>query len=112
LPRAQRRGSDSIMWPRAAVLIGLGYLLPVAWLWWVSENPPARARGEFGALGLLADVYWGLWVANLLCAFGLVAAFMALRRESTAMRGSHWIIMIAGLFGALVSGCAIAFAHT
>jgi hypothetical protein len=100
------------MWPRAAGLIALGYVLPVAWLWFVNANPPARARGEFGALGLLADVYGGLWVALLLCASGLVAAFMALRRESTAMRGSHWLIMGAGLFGTLMSGCALACVRT
>jgi len=100
------------MWLLAAVLIALGYLLPVAWLWLVNANPPARARGEFGGLGLLMDVYWSLWVAMLLCAVGLVVAFMGLRQESTAMRGSHWIIMIAGLFGALMSGCAVACVHT
>jgi hypothetical protein len=48
----------------------------------------------------------------LLCAFGLVTAFVALHRESTAMRGSQWIVMIAGLFGALASGCTVAFVHT
>jgi hypothetical protein len=100
------------MWVRAAVLIALGYLLPVAWFVWLSANPPARARGEFGPLGLLMDVYWALWVAMLLCAFGLVTAFVALHRESTAMRGSQWIVMIAGLFGALASGCTVAFVHT
>jgi hypothetical protein len=100
------------MWMRAAVLIALGYLLPVAWFVWLSVNPPARARGEFGPLGLLMDVYWALWVTMILCAAGLVTAFMALRRESTAMRGPHWIIMIAGLFGGLVSGCAVAFVYT
>jgi hypothetical protein len=100
------------MWGPAAVLIALGYLLPVAWLWFVNLNPPARARGEFGGLGLLMDVYWLLWLAMLLFAFGLVVAFMALRQESTAMRGSHWVIMVAGLFGALMSGCAVACVHT
>jgi hypothetical protein len=100
------------MWRRAAVLVGLGYILPVAWLFWVSINPPARARGEFGPLGLVMDLYWALWVAMLLCALGLIAAFIALHRESTAMRGAHWIIIIAGLFGALVAGCPVAFVHT
>jgi hypothetical protein len=100
------------MWARAAVLIALGYLLPVAWLWWLSENPPARARGEFGALGLLVDVYWVLWAAMLLCGSGLVAGFVGLRREPTAMSGPQWIILIAGLAGALVSGCAVALVHT
>jgi hypothetical protein len=100
------------MWLRAAVLIALGYLLPVAWFVWLSMNPPARARGEFGPLGLLMDVYWAFWVTMLLCALGLVAAFIGLRREPTAMRGSHWIIMNAGLFGALVAGCAVGLVHT
>jgi hypothetical protein len=100
------------MWAWAAGLVALGYFLPAAWLWWVNENPPERARGEFGGFGLLMDVYWVLWVAMVLCAIGLLAAFVGLRRESTAMRGSHWIIMIAGVLGALFSGCALACVHT
>ena len=61
---------------------------------------------------MLVDVYWAFWVALLLCSLGLITAFLGIHRESTAIRGSQWIIVIAGLFGALVSGCAVAFVHT
>jgi hypothetical protein len=73
------------MWPRAATLIAAGYLVPLVWLWWVTENPPARARGEFGAFGLLGDVYWLLWIAFAACSLGLAFALRALNRESIVL---------------------------
>jgi hypothetical protein len=100
------------MWTPSAVLIGLGYLMPVMWLWWITENPPDRARGEFGPLGLLIDVYGTIWVSALLLGAGVVLAFMSLHRQATGMRGAQWVIMLAGLFGGLMSGCALAFVHT
>ena len=83
-PSSRTKGQRQHNVGPAAVLIALGYLSPVAWLWFVNVNPPARARGEFGGLGLLMDVYWLFWVAMLLCAVGLVVAFMALRQGSAA----------------------------
>lgn len=100
------------MWTRAAVFIALGYLLPAIWLGRVIADPPADLNREFGVLRLLVPIYRLSWITLLACSIGLWIAVLGLRRESTILRLRHWMVLGAGAFGVLASGCVVGYAQT
>jgi hypothetical protein len=100
------------MWTRAAVFIALGYLVPAAWLGRVIISPPPGLNREFGALRLLVPLYWVSWVTLVTCSIGLWIAVLDLRRVPTVLLLRHWVVLGAGAFGVLASGCIVGYAQT